>query len=56
MASYGCCATWARQLGLQSIARLLDDTLAEEKQADVKLTAIAERNINRQAETAGARR
>ena len=56
IASYGCCATWARQLGLQSVARLLDDTLEEEKQADVKLTTIAERNINRQAETVGARR
>ncbi|MGH2689354.1 MAG: ferritin-like domain-containing protein, partial [Actinomycetota bacterium] len=56
IASYGCCATWARQLGLRSVARLLDQSLEEEKQADVKLTSIAEQNINRQAETAGARR
>jgi ferritin-like metal-binding protein YciE len=54
IASYGCCATWAQQLGLEPVARLLEQTLNEEKQADRKLTAIAEQNVNRQAATVGA--
>jgi ferritin-like metal-binding protein YciE len=50
IATYGCLATWAEQLGHANAARLLKETLAEEKAADVKLTQLAEGRINRQAE------
>lgn len=49
MAGYGCARTFARQLGLDKIADLLQTTLDEEGAADKKLTAIAERSINQQA-------
>src|SRR5262245_3977119 len=41
IASYGCLATWAQQLGHTHAARLLADTLAEEKRADSRLNALA---------------
>jgi ferritin-like metal-binding protein YciE len=53
MAAYGTCVAWAEALGLDDVARLLDQTLTEEKAADEKLSAIAEAGIN-QAATAGA--
>ena len=46
---YGTLKTWAAQLGMQDAARLLDQTLAEEKKADQLLTKIAERDVNRKA-------
>ena len=46
---YGTLKSWAAQLGMQDAARLLDQTLAEEKKADQLLTKIAERNVNRKA-------
>ncbi|MEO6446801.1 MAG: ferritin-like domain-containing protein [Gemmatimonadaceae bacterium] len=49
MAGYGCARTFARQLGLDSIADLLQTTLDEEGAADKKLTGIAERSINQEA-------
>jgi len=49
IASYGCLATWARQLGNDNAARLLRETLAEEKNADAKLNALAEGRINAEA-------
>lgn len=49
MAGYGCARTFARQLGLNSIADLLQTTLDEEGAADKKLTSIAERSINQEA-------
>ena len=53
MAAYGTCVAWADALGLGDVARLLKQTLAEEKAADEKLSAIAEAGVN-QAATAGA--
>jgi ferritin-like metal-binding protein YciE len=50
MAGYGTCRTWARLLGYQDQARLLQETLDEEKQTDLDLTAIAESSINIEAE------
>jgi ferritin-like metal-binding protein YciE len=41
MAGYGCLRTWARQLGLDHAAELLQQTLDEEAHADEKLTQIA---------------
>jgi ferritin-like metal-binding protein YciE len=49
---YGTLVAWARQLGLQPAAKLLSQTLDEEKRTDKILTQVAEANANRQAETA----
>lgn len=49
MAGHGCARTFARQLGLDKIADLLQKTLDEEGAADKKLTSIAERSINQEA-------
>lgn len=49
MASYGTCIAWAEALGLDDVASLLQQTLAEEKAADQKLSAIAEAGVNEAA-------
>lgn len=49
MAAYGTAAAHARQLGFNSVARLLDKTLEEEKVTDEKLTKLAENMVNVQA-------
>ena len=46
---YGSLIAWAKQLGRQDAARVLEQTLAEEKEADKKLTNIAESKVNLQA-------
>ena len=51
IARYGTLKTWASQLGLKDAAKLLDETLQEEKRTDELLTKIAER-INVQGEAA----
>jgi ferritin-like metal-binding protein YciE len=51
MALYGSLVAFARQLGYSDAAVLLQQTLDEEKEADAKLTQIAETAINRQAST-----
>ena len=53
MAAYGCLKTYAGLLGNQKAARLLEETLDEEKRADELLTQIAERTINVEAMEAG---
>jgi ferritin-like metal-binding protein YciE len=45
MAGYGCVREYARLLGQDEIAKLLDETLAEEKAADSKLGKVA-RQVN----------
>jgi ferritin-like metal-binding protein YciE len=52
MAAYGTSIAWARALGLEEVATLLETTLEEEKAADEKLSALAESGIN-EAATAG---
>jgi ferritin-like metal-binding protein YciE len=42
IAGYGCVRTYANLLGESEAASLLEQTLAEEKEADQKLTALAE--------------
>jgi len=42
MASYGSLRTWAQQMGHTEAAQLLQQTLDEEKEADKKLTEIAQ--------------
>jgi ferritin-like metal-binding protein YciE len=51
IATYGTLCTWARQLGLDDAADLLGETLEEEKQTDLKLSELAESEINVAAET-----
>jgi ferritin-like metal-binding protein YciE len=43
---YGSMAAFARQLGMEEAAAILDDILAEEKAADEKLSALAEADVN----------
>jgi ferritin-like metal-binding protein YciE len=49
MAAYGSMIAWARAMGHAEAADLLDQTLAEEKAADRKLSALAEGGINQEA-------
>ena len=52
MAAYGTLVAWARAMGHDEAATLLQKTLDEEKAADEKLTQIAESGINQSAATA----
>ncbi len=54
IASYGSARTWAQQLGLDQVVRLLQETLDEEKETDEKLTQLAMSTVNAQAEMVGA--
>ena len=49
IARYGTLIAWAKQLGREDCARVLQQTLEEEKATDQRLTAIAERKINPKA-------
>lgn len=49
IASYGTVIAWAEQLGQNEIVRLLEQTLDEEKETDVKLTELAESLANQEA-------
>ena len=53
IASYGTARTFARMLGEEEAARMLEETLQEEKEADVRLTDIAEDHVNRRAMASG---
>lgn len=50
IASYGTLAAFAKRLRLSKAATLLEQTLNEEKEADIKLTKVAESHINAEAE------
>ncbi len=47
---YGTLKAWAKELGLNDAARLLEATLQEEKKTDLTLTKIAEDVVNQEAE------
>ncbi len=49
MAAYGTLVAWARAMGHNEAADLLQETLDEEKAADEKLTTLAESGINQEA-------
>ncbi len=49
IAGYGCVRTFARRLGRQNVAQLLQETLEEEANADKILSHIAETSINSEA-------
>jgi ferritin-like metal-binding protein YciE len=59
---YGTLKSWAGKLGMKEAVKLFDATLKEEKATDIKLTDLAESEINLEAEhaaparRAGARR
>jgi ferritin-like metal-binding protein YciE len=49
IARYGTLIAWARELGRDDIAAVLEPTLMEEKATDAKLTQVAEARVNRLA-------
>jgi ferritin-like metal-binding protein YciE len=49
IALYGTLCSWADELGLNDVRRLLAETLAEEKAGDGQLTDLAEMRLNLQA-------
>jgi len=53
IARYGTLIAWARELGRDDCASILEQTLPEEKTADLKPTEIAEARINRLAAQRG---
>jgi len=52
IAAYGCVRTWAKELGEDEAAELLEKTLQEEKETDAKLTELAEQ-VNSAANVEG---
>jgi ferritin-like metal-binding protein YciE len=52
IARYGTLKTWAKELGLNQSAKLLDATLSEEKKTDDTLTKLAESEVNQHAQAA----
>lgn len=51
--SYGALREWAKLLGRQDAARLIDEILAQEKAADAKLNKLAMERINQDAQSEG---
>src|SRR4051794_34653839 len=51
---YGTLKTWAGELGYNDAVKLLEATLAEEKNTDAALSKLAESEVNRHAEHAEA--
>jgi ferritin-like metal-binding protein YciE len=49
IARYGTLIAWANQLGMADASRLLQQNLDQEYHADMLLTDLAERRVNRQA-------
>lgn len=49
MAAYGCAITYAKLLGHDGVAHLLDQALKEEARADEALTRVAEDEVNEKA-------
>jgi ferritin-like metal-binding protein YciE len=52
IAGYGAAHTYAQQLDFKDAAKLLEETLKEEKNTDTKLNKLALANINKKAEKA----
>ncbi len=49
MARYGTIVEWAKAVGADDVARLMQETLEEEKKADATLNQLARQRINQQA-------
>jgi ferritin-like metal-binding protein YciE len=54
IAGYGTLAAWAKSLGLEDVAGLLEETLAEEKAADKKLSEVADGILAEQVSAEGS--
>jgi len=54
IARYGTLAAWADKLGMKDAVRLLETTLEEEKETDMKLSDLALSEINIEADAGGA--
>jgi ferritin-like metal-binding protein YciE len=52
MSRYGTLKRWAEMLGHADAAELLNETLEEEEQTDVDLSALADASINQKAQMA----
>jgi ferritin-like metal-binding protein YciE len=52
IATYGTLSAFADQLGEKETARLMKESLQEEKQADQRLTQVAQYTVNEAAATA----
>jgi ferritin-like metal-binding protein YciE len=52
IARYGTLKTWATELGLKQAVKLLETTLAEEKNTDETLTKLAKSEVNQHARAA----
>jgi ferritin-like metal-binding protein YciE len=52
IARYGTLRTWAQELGLRDAVNLLSKTLDEEAKTDTLLSKLAEKSVNRVAQTA----
>lgn len=52
IATYGTLICWARQLGHEDVATLLEETIEEEKTCDETLTEMAEDHVNENAQMA----
>ena len=50
MVRYGALLAWVRQLGKRDVAKLLEETFEQEASADLELSKLAEKLINRSAE------
>ena len=50
ISGYGTARAWARRLGYEKAAQLLEQTLEEESMANEKLTQIAESHVNMEAQ------
>lgn len=53
IARYGTMVAWARQVGMEEAAELLQETLDEEKESDRLLNEVALQSANREAEREG---
>jgi ferritin-like metal-binding protein YciE len=51
MARYGTLRAWADQLGYAAAAKLLEQTLSEEKSADAQLSVLALSSVNAEADS-----
>ncbi len=51
---YGTLISWAKRMDIGQAAKLLEETLEEEKATDGKLTELAESEVNIEAEATGA--
>jgi ferritin-like metal-binding protein YciE len=52
IARYGTLRNWARELGKEDVAQLLEQTLAEEEKTDQALTQLADAKVNKKGKAA----